>query len=91
MSWRAPEPAACWADRAVSAVIPVEAESPPDAVFLATHSRLPILQRQQVKVHDGRVVDEVAVLRAVADQPADYPVLPVLGRSGAGSPTWSVG
>ncbi len=84
MSWRAPEPAACWLDRAVSAVIPVEAETPPDAVFLATHSRLPILQRQQVKVHDGRVVDEAAVLDAVASQPADYPVLPVLGRSGAG-------
>jgi hypothetical protein len=84
VSWRAPEPAACWLDREVSAVIPVEAETPPDAVFLATHSRLPILQRQQVKVHDGRVVDEAAVLQAVAEQPADYPVLPVLGRSGAG-------
>jgi hypothetical protein len=84
VSWRAPLPAACWADRAVSAVIPVEAETPPDAVFLATHSRLPILQRQQVKLHEGQVVDEAAVLRAVSDQPADYPVLPVLGPSGAG-------
>jgi hypothetical protein len=84
MSWRHPLPAACWEAGNVSTVIPVEAETPSDGVFQATHSPLPILQREKVDVHVGEVVDEHTVLEAVRRQPADYPVLPILGRSGTG-------
>lgn len=84
MSWRHPHPAACWEADTVSTIIPVEAETPTDGVFRATHSPLPILQREKVEVHAGRVVDEHTVLEAVRRQPADYPVLPILGRSGTG-------
>ena len=46
MSWRESLPSACWDAEAVSDVIPVEAEQRSDAVFLATHSRLPLLMRE---------------------------------------------
>lgn len=84
MSWRHPLPAACWEADNVSTIIPVEAETPSDGVFWATHSPLPILQREKVEVDAGPVVDEHTVLEAVRQQPADYPVLPILGRSGTG-------
>lgn len=84
MSWRHPLPAACWEADNVSTIIPVEAETPSDGVFWATHSHLPILQREKVEVHAGPVVDEHTVLEAVRQQPSDYPVLPILGRSGTG-------
>ncbi|MET7803509.1 protein DpdH [Micromonospora chersina] len=84
MSWREPLPAACWNADAVFSIIPVEAETPSDSVFNATHSALPILRREKIDRHAGAVVDENALLDAVHQQPADYPVLPILGRSGAG-------
>ncbi len=85
MSWRNGLPAACWnADEAV-AIIPVEAESTSDGVFLATHSTIPIRQRDQVQnAVGGTVVTEQALLLAVLNQPADQPIIPILGRSGAG-------
>lgn len=84
MSWRHPLPAACWEADKATTIIPVEAETPSDGVFWATHSGLPILQREKVDLHEGQVVEEQTLLAAVHSQPADYPVLPILGRSGAG-------
>lgn len=85
MSWRGNMPAACWDAHEASAIIPVEAESTSDGVFLATHSTIPITQRDQVdSARGGAVVDEQALLRAVQDQPADQPIIPILGKSGTG-------
>ena len=85
MSWRGNLPAACWDAHEASAIIPVEAESTSDGVFLATHSTIPITQRDQVDTaRGGAVVDEQALLRAVQDQPADQPIIPILGKSGTG-------
>lgn len=85
MSWRGTLPAACWNAHEASAVIPVEAESTSDGVFLATHSTIPITQRDQVdNARGGTVVDEHALLRAVQEQPADQPIIPILGKSGTG-------
>jgi hypothetical protein len=84
MSWREPLPAACWDASTVSEVIPVEAEQRSDAVFMATHSRLPLLMRSRVDSAEGTLVTEVDLLQTVLDQPFDSPVIPILGRSGAG-------
>ena len=85
MSWRGTLPAACWDAHEASAIIPVEAESTSDGVFLATHSTIPITQRDQVdSARGGAVVDENALLRAVQAQPADQPIIPILGKSGTG-------
>lgn len=85
MSWRGTLPAACWNAHEAAAIIPVEAESTSDGVFLATHSTIPITQRDQVgNARGGTVVDEHALLRAVQEQPADQPIIPILGKSGTG-------
>lgn len=85
MSWRGTLPAACWNSQDAAAIIPVEAESTSDGVFLATHSTIPITQRDQVdNARGGAVVDERALLRAVQEQPADQPIIPILGKSGTG-------
>jgi len=85
VSWRGTLPAACWNGQEASAIIPVEAESTSDGVFLATHSTIPITQRDQVdNARGGAVVDEQALLRAVQEQPADQPIIPILGKSGTG-------
>ena len=85
MSWRGTLPAACWNAHEASAIIPVEAESTSDGVFLATHSTIPITQRDQVdNARGGAVVDERSLLRAVQEQPADQPIIPILGKSGTG-------
>lgn len=85
MSWRGTLPAACWNARDASVIIPVEAESTSDGVFLATHSTIPITQRDQVdNAVGGKIVDEHALLKAVQDQPADQPIIPILGKSGTG-------
>src|ERR1035437_9080350 len=85
MSWRGTLPAACWNASEAATIIPVEAESTSDGVFLATHSTIPITQRNKVSnAVGGIMVDEHALLRAVQDQPADLPITPILGRSGTG-------
>ena len=85
MSWRGTRPAACWDAAEALAIIPVEAETPSDGVFLATHSTIPITQRDLVNsAVGGKIVDEHALLRAVQDQPADLPIIPILGKSGSG-------
>jgi hypothetical protein len=85
VSWRGTLPAACWNAHEASAIIPVEAEGTSDGVFLATHSTIPITQRDQVdNARGGIVVDEQALLRAVQEQPADQPIIPILGKSGTG-------
>ncbi|MFC6161141.1 protein DpdH [Kribbella jiaozuonensis] len=85
MSWRGSLPAACWNANEASNVIPVEAESTSEGVFLATHSTIPITQRDQVNnAKRVTVVDERALLQAVQDQPDDQPIIPILGKSGTG-------
>lgn len=85
MTWRAPAPATCWAAVEATKVLPVEAETPPDAVFLATHTSIPVFQRDAVtSVRGTKRTDENALLAAVLEQPADQPILPILGRSGTG-------
>ncbi|MGY2129384.1 protein DpdH [Blastococcus sp. SYSU DS0617] len=78
-------PAACWTAEETTKVIPVEAETPTDAVFLATHSSIPVFQRDVV-TNAKRITrtDENGLLAAVLEQPPDQPVLPILGRSGTG-------
>ncbi len=83
MSWRTP--ATCWAAEETTKVIPVEAETPSDGVFLATHSSIPIFQRDLVtNAKRIRKTDENELLKAVREQPDDQPILPILGRSGTG-------
>lgn len=85
MTWRGSAPAACWTAEEATKVIPVEAETPPDAVFLATHTSIPVYQRDVVtNVKGTKKTDEDALLAAVLEQPADQPILPILGRSGTG-------
>jgi len=85
MSWRGTLPTACWDATEATTIIPVEAEATSDGVFLATHSSIPITQRDQIQnAFGGTVVDEHALLRAVQDQPADQPIIPILGKSGTG-------
>lgn len=85
MSWRGSAPATCWAAAETIRVIPTEAETPSNAVFLATHSSIPIFRRDMV-TNARRITktDEHALLAAVLEQPADQPILPILGGSGTG-------
>lgn len=85
MSWRGSAPATCWAAAEAIRVIPTEAETPSDAVFLATHSSIPIFRRDMVtNARHITKTDEHALLAAVLEQPADQPILPILGGSGTG-------
>ncbi|MFI6817228.1 protein DpdH [Nonomuraea sp. NPDC050328] len=85
MSWRGDLPVACWRADEASAIIPVEAESTSDGVFLATHTSIPIIRRDQVdSAVGGTVVDEQSLLRAVQELPEDQPIIPILGKSGTG-------
>ncbi|MFW0793301.1 protein DpdH [Gordonia sp. CPCC 205515] len=84
MSWQALRPTLCWDRNSALDIIPVEAETPSDAVFDATHSNLPILRRNRIDDEHGEVVYEDQLLDAVESQPPDYPILPILGHSGTG-------
>lgn len=85
MSWRGSAPATCWAANEAAKVIPTEAETPSDAVFLATHSSIPVFKRDVVtNAKRTTKTDEHAVLSALLEQPADQPILPILGGSGTG-------
>ncbi|MFE2583253.1 protein DpdH [Streptomyces sp. NPDC059378] len=85
MTWRGTLPAACWEAREAPAIIPVEAESTSDGVFLATHTSIPIVLRDRVEsAVGGTVVDEHSLRRAVEELPADQPIIPILGKSGTG-------
>ncbi|MFV1362553.1 protein DpdH [Mycolicibacterium elephantis] len=84
MSWHTERPTLCWEREAVLPVIPVEAESPTDGVFITTHSPLAIMERNQVDDPSGTIVSEQRLLAAVGEQPADAPIMPILGRSGTG-------
>jgi hypothetical protein len=78
-------PATCWTGTEATKVIPTEAETPSDAVFLATHASIPVFQRDVV-TNNQRLTetDEYALLAAALEQPADQPILPILGASGTG-------
>ncbi|WP_406468321.1 protein DpdH [Streptomyces hirsutus] len=85
MTWRGTLPAACWEAREAPAIIPVEAESTSNGVFLATHTSIPIVLRDQVdSAIGGTVVDEHGLRHAVEELPADQPIIPILGKSGTG-------
>ncbi|MET7561335.1 protein DpdH [Streptomyces sp. NPDC005479] len=85
MTWRGTLPAACWEADEAPAVIPVEAESTSNGVFLATHTSIPILLRDRVdSAVGGTIVDEHSLQRAVEELPADQPIIPILGKSGTG-------
>ncbi|MEW2130631.1 protein DpdH [Streptomyces sp. NPDC005435] len=85
MTWRGTLPAACWEAREATAIIPVEAESASNGVFLATHTSIPILLRDRVdSAVGGTIVDEHNLRRAVEELPADQPIIPILGKSGTG-------
>jgi hypothetical protein len=85
MNWRGTLPAACWEAREAPAIIPVEAESTSNGVFLATHTSIPILLRDRVEsAVGGTIVDEHNLRRAVEELPADQPIIPILGKSGTG-------
>ncbi|MFC8235888.1 protein DpdH [Streptomyces sp. NPDC057284] len=85
MTWRGDLPVACWEAHEAPAIIPVEAESTSDGVFLATHTSIPIIRRDQVdSAVGGTIVDEYGLLRAVLELPEDQPIIPILGKSGTG-------
>ena len=84
MKTAASQPILCWERASVLDIIPVEAESPPDPIFLATHSNLAIYRRSNVQSSGGEIVHEDELLAAVANQPADLPIIPILGNSGTG-------
>lgn len=85
MSWRGTLPPACWEANEAERIIPTEAESPSDAAFLATHTSIPVFQRDVVVNDNGASeTDESALLQAILEQPADQPILPILGSSGTG-------
>lgn len=85
MSWRGSAPATCWARAEAANVVPTEAETPSEAVFLATHSSIPLFQRDVVTDPKRKTkTNEQALLEALNDQPADQPILPILGGSGTG-------
>jgi hypothetical protein len=73
-------PILCWDKKSVLDIIPVEAESPPDGVFAATHSNLAICRRSSVDISGGETVQEGDLLAAVDAQPADLPIIPILGN-----------
>ncbi|MFI5509103.1 protein DpdH [Mycobacterium sp. NPDC051804] len=77
-------PILCWEASSVLDVIPVEAETPLDGVFAATHSKLAIVRRSNLNRPGGDVVQEEDLLAAVENQPADLPIIPILGNSGTG-------
>jgi hypothetical protein len=77
-------PILCWDRSSVLNIIPVEAESPSDGVFDATHSNLAIYRRSSLENNDGQIVHEGELLAAVDAQPADLPIIPILGKSGTG-------
>ncbi|MCX4577510.1 protein DpdH [Streptomyces sp. NBC_01571] len=85
MTWRGTLPAACWEAHEAPAIIPVEAESTSNGVFLATHTSIPILLRDRVdSAVGGTIVNEHNLRRAVEELPADQPIIPILGKSGTG-------
>ncbi|MFF2345096.1 protein DpdH [Pseudarthrobacter sp. NPDC058119] len=85
MSWRGTLPPTCWEAVETERIIPTEAEIPSDGVFLATHTSIPLFQRDVVvNANHTNETDEEALLRAVEEQPADQPILPILGGSGTG-------
>ena len=67
----ASQPILCWERASVLDIIPVEAESPPDSIFLATHSNLAIYRRSNLQSSGGEIVHEDELLAAVADQPCN--------------------
>jgi hypothetical protein len=77
-------PMLCWERSSVLDIIPIEAESPPDSVFKATHSNLAIYRRSSLESNDGVIVQEGDLLAAVDSQPGDLPIIPILGNSGTG-------
>lgn len=85
MSWRSPLPPTCWEAVEATKIIPTEAETPSDSVFLATHSSIPLFL-PDVVVNSKRAnkTNEEALLQAVTEQPADQPILPIIGGSGTG-------
>ncbi|MET9085547.1 protein DpdH [Streptomyces sp. NPDC004237] len=85
MTWRGDLPAACWEAGEELRIIPVEAESTSDGVFLATHTSIPLIQRDHVaSATGGSPSTEHDLLRAVREQPADQPIIPILGKPGTG-------
>ncbi|MDQ0679676.1 energy-coupling factor transporter ATP-binding protein EcfA2 [Arthrobacter pascens] len=85
MSWRGPLAPTCWEAVEATRIIPTEAETPSDGVFLATHSSIPLFLRDVVvNAKRANKTNEEALLQAVAEQPADQPILPIIGGSGTG-------
>ncbi|MFF7458661.1 protein DpdH [Kitasatospora sp. NPDC008115] len=85
MSWRGDLPVACWTAGEAVNIIPVEAESTSDGVFLATHTSIPIIRRDHVgSAEGGALVTEEELKQAVEELPQDQPIIPILGKSGTG-------
>jgi hypothetical protein len=85
MSWRGALAPACWDAAEAIKVIPTEAETPSDAVFLATHSSIPIFLRDTIDSRERSTkIDEWKLLSTLAEIPVDLPILPILGSPGTG-------
>lgn len=85
MSWRGALAPTCWEAIEATKIIPTEAETPTDGVFMATHSSIPLFLRDVVvNTKRANKTNEEALLQAVMDQPADQPILPIIGGSGTG-------
>lgn len=85
MSWRGALAPACWDAAEAIKVIPTEAETPSDAVFLATHSSIPIFLRDTIDSRERSTkTEESKLLSTLAEIPVDLPILPILGSPGTG-------
>lgn len=81
---RAFEGFACWNLKGVDEVVYVDAASPTDAVFLATHQPMTIIQRPMRGSAESTFVSEEDLLRQFLKPGEPMMLLPIIGGSGTG-------
>src|SRR5947209_3982053 len=74
----------CWDPPDVHQTIFVDAASPSDAVFLATHQPMQIMRRPFGNEVSGEAVTEHEVLAEFMRPDAKMMLLPIIGESGTG-------
>lgn len=74
----------CWKANDVDEVIRVDAVSPSDAVFLATHQPAKLLKREVGDDKGGEPYDEKRLLEDVLGYSGEMLLVPIVGASGTG-------
>lgn len=75
---------ACWSPRGSHETIFVDAASPSDAVFLATHQPMTLIRRPLRGDAEGEYVSEEALLKEFLKPDEKMMLLPIIGGSGTG-------